>query len=556
MNDRGSQLTTAEIVVASWIGACAAAIAVPYAVARLGGPIHPRVILLLSIAAAFSVAVRLRRGRAKEDARDLLPFAAILGGVLAALLWLGWPALLPLGGGSDLTHHLQLVDFIERHWRLPQGPDAERLIGGMVSYTPGVHLISAMAGRWIGRDGLHAMYSVLSVSAAMKAALVFLIARRLLPDDRLQLPSAAAAALILFLPFDYFAGSFVRASFLAQAFAEMFAVAMWWALVVWERSPSTHAAAIFAIAGIGVFLTWPVWIGPPVLAFVGALALRRETAWMRHAALALVPIAAVAIAHTLGRASSAAIVQTGGSTFWPEVSRFSWPFLLLAAIGGAIAFGERRLRVTWVLLGAIALQAIVLYVLATRSGSDTPYMALKMVHFAVYPMAVLAALSIGAAFRWLMHAGSRTRVAGPVPVDASVAACWAVVFVLVAAIVRLAAAGPPQVPVITEDLFRAGAWARAHVPTACVEYLVPQDASAYWLHHAVLGNPSYPPPGARMPAFSFRDAVVRWITRTSVPFAIADVHAIPREVREEIDERARFGQVIVGVRRGAQPACD
>jgi hypothetical protein len=32
----------------------------------------------------------------------------------AWLLWLAWPHLLPISGGSDLTHHLLLVDYIER----------------------------------------------------------------------------------------------------------------------------------------------------------------------------------------------------------------------------------------------------------------------------------------------------------------------------------------------------------------------------------------------------------------------------------------------------------
>jgi hypothetical protein len=441
--------------------------------------------------------------------------------VFAALIWLGWPSLLPLGGGSDLAHHLQLVDYIERHCRLP-GASTEPLLGGMVSYTPGAHLLASILGRWARRDGLHAMYPILAASAALKAAIVFLIARRLMPDDRLRTPAAVAAALLLFLPFDYFVGPFVRASFFAQAL-------------------SANAAAVFASAGVGAFLTWPVWIGPPVLALLMTCWRHRESPSWRTAPLALVPIAAVAAVHMFGRVESAAIVQAGGSTFLPTMARFSWPFVSLAVIGSMLVIRERRVRTTWLLLGAIALQAIALFVLAVQHGSESPYMALKMVNYAVYPMSVFAAMAIAGACGLLARFASDTRVAY---------ACWAIVLLLAAGVVRTIASGPPQTPAITEDLSRAGTWARTHVPAACVEYLVPQPHAAYWLHHAVLANPSYPPAGAPVRAFEYRDAVVRWITRTSFPYAIADLRVVPREAREEMDELARFGDVIVGVRRG------
>jgi hypothetical protein len=38
-----------------------------------------------------------------------------------------------------------------------------------------------------------------------------------------------------------------------------------------------------------------------------------------------------------------------------------------------------------------------------------------------------------------------------------------------------------------------------------------------------------------------------------VPYAIADVTAIPREVREEIDVLAQFGPIAVGQRRVSMP---
>ena len=69
--------------------------------------------LVTSAAAARALAPLARRGLA-----DLAAWAGVVLVLLAWILQLAWPALLPTGRGSDLTHHLLLTDYIERHWRL------------------------------------------------------------------------------------------------------------------------------------------------------------------------------------------------------------------------------------------------------------------------------------------------------------------------------------------------------------------------------------------------------------------------------------------------------
>ena len=51
----------------------------------------------------------------------------------------------PAVRGADLAHHLQLVDYIERHWRLVHEAGVEAYLGEMVHYTPGAHLLAAIA---------------------------------------------------------------------------------------------------------------------------------------------------------------------------------------------------------------------------------------------------------------------------------------------------------------------------------------------------------------------------------------------------------------------------
>ena len=484
---------------------------------------------------------------------DVVPLLTIVGTVFVALLWAGWPELLPRGGGSDLAHHLQLIDFIDRHWILSRDVEVTALIGGMVNYTPGSHLLASLMGAWTGRDGLHALYSVLAMTVALKAGLVFLIVRRMPIDRALSVPAAIVAVLLLFVPYDYFVGSFERASFFAQAVAELFAVGMWWALVVWHERTSVveggessfEPTVLFALFGVGVVLTWPVWTGPPVLAFLILVARLRDvrlSTRLRHCAIALVPIAIAAAIHAYGRADAVAILQTGGSAFRPTLDRLGWPFILLSAAGIVLALPKRDLRVTALLLGAIVLQAVGLLIVARSGGAESPYLALKMMHLAIYPLSVLAAAAFAIMVR---SAGMR--------LHASFAgrAAWVVVAAgLLATTVRFATMERPS-PAITENAFRAGEWARDHVPVSCIEYLVPKDATSYWLHLAVLRNGMQAPRGATPPVFDFTQAIVRWLMDDSHPFAIADLTVTPREVREEIDVMARFGEIVVGQRRGA-----
>ncbi len=412
----------------------------------------------------------------------------------AALLWLAWPELLPIGGGSDLTHHLQLIDFIERQWRLAHSAADALLVGNMINYTPGSHLLAALAGAWIRSDGLHAVYPLVALSVAIKAGLVFLIVRRMLSraidaqrivvNDGLRMPIAIGAVLLLFLPYDYFIGSFARFSFFAQVVSEMFAVAMWLALALWDERPSRSAAVLFGIAGVGVFLTWPVWIGPPVLVLL-ALALAGPHASsvtrLRHLAYALGPIAIVAALHTFGRAESVAIVQTGGAAFSPTVSRFGWQFVLLSAVGVVLAVRHRSSRVTVLLLAAVAVQALALLVVwrvARVSSAESPYMALKMPHFAIFPMAAAAALAIASALQMVARVAETAAPEGWLKQHGVKGVAWVLVALCGAATAARFVSVPRPVPAITEDMYRAGLWARAHAQPDCIEYLVPQDSTS------------------------------------------------------------------------------
>lgn len=545
----GDSLTGAEAVAASAVCLFASAIVAAYLEDWLIRTISPRPILLLSLATAGAMYVWLQR-RAQWRRDEVVALVSIVAAVFALLMWLARPALLPVGRGPDLTHHLLLIDYIDRHWRFVHEPGVEPYLGEMVHYTPGSHVLASLAGAWAGSDGLHAVHSVVALSVALKAGLVFLVALRLLPRAGPRVPLALTSVLLLLLPRPYFLGSFAHDSFFSQVVSEMFAVSMWWALVAWEKRPGTDTIVLVALAGTAAFLTWPVFIGPPLLV-LGALVLAREGLALKqrlgHLLLGAGPIAAVAAMYIAGRAGWILIVGTSGAVIRPTPSVIGWTFLLLAAAGLGLAAIERRSRATLLLLAAIGVQSFVLFAMAKANGADTPYMALKMAYLALYPLAPTATLPLAAA--WQLAVG---------PTGATITRerlAWAAVALAGVALAGSLVVAPRQKPVVSESAYLAGQWARVHVQPACVDYLVADADTAYWLHLAVLGNPRMAVRTADPDTFDPQKAIVRWIVPRGLPFAITDdLSALPKDIRTHVDVLARFGQAAV-VKRLGEPWC-
>jgi hypothetical protein len=399
-------IITAEVVAASAVVLLASATLSAYVADWIGLTIAPSAVLVVSLAASAGTFIGLWR-RAARDRSSLAAFAVIVAAVMAWLLWLAGRDLLPPGTGPDLTHHLLLVGYIEEHWRLPHDPQLGPFLGEMVDYTPGAHLLAALAGAWTRTDGLHAVYPLVAFTVALKCGLLFLIARRLVSSDVPRIPFAVMAVLLLLLPRAYFIGSFAQHSFLAQVVAEVFAVALWWALVIWDVNPGMLPILFFAIVGAATFLTWPVWIGPPLVLLAMCLAFRRDVGAIERAKqfiLAAVAIGGVAAAFTATRGRSAGIVAAAGFVLRPAPAVFGWAFLLVCGAGVCVGLFSRRTRTVPLFLAAIALQAGALFLLAQARGSAAPYLALKMVYLAIYPLAVAGAVGTAVAWQAMVRA--------------------------------------------------------------------------------------------------------------------------------------------------------
>lgn len=499
-------LSLAECIAAAVTCWLAFVVLFGYAFDVAGFGVQPAIILAASLVGLASLFATLWR-RVRLDAADLAAWAGVIAFVLAAMVRLSWPSLVPPGRGPDLTHHLLLVDYIEQQHHLVHDRSLDGSMGEMAHYTPGAHLLAVVIGVWMGLEGVRAFFPLLAVCAALSAGFVFLIARRL----QLPLPYAIVAVVLLFLPAQYFSGAFTHDSFLAQMAATFFAVSAWWALVVWDDDRSTVGAVIIGLVFAAVFLSWPIWIGPLVLVFV-SLALRpapgdaaRNKPRLRSLAIGLAPLLVVASIHVVGRWGWLAIVRTSGAVLEPSLASLGWALPLLALAGMVAGLRDRRARVTIVLLVLIALQALTLFVIAKIQGADTPYMAFKMVYLAIYPMAVLASVAMASPERaWL--AGRRE------PGESKGAAGWVVASLLVILVARPALNAPRVIPVVDLDLYAAGKWTRANVGQTCVDYLVADAETAYWLHLAVLGNPRASERMIEIDRYDPRVAMAPWIT--------------------------------------------
>lgn len=533
-------------MAASLLAMPAAAIVLAYAADRVGLTILPFVILPLVLLAASGTFLTLRRG-ATPDAAGLAAFSAIVLGAFAWLMWLAWPAMLPLGGGPDLTHHLQLVDYIQQHWRLVHDRTLAPYLGEMIDYTPGSHLLTALAGAWMKTDGLHVVHTVLASAVALKMGVVFLIARRLLPRASPRVPLAVVAVLLLLLGPAYLLESFTRHFFFAQVVGELFAVGMWWTLTVWDKRPSTTMMVLFAMCGAAAFLTWPVWVGPPLVALAIVVSVRRELPWrarLTHMFVAISPIAGVALMHAAGRTGAVVIAGTSGYVEPPSMNAVHWGLLMAGCVGLLVAAMRDEARVTLLLAGAIGLQSAALVAVARAGAADTPYLALKMSYLAPYPIAVGASLALATAWTAVVPARRRQWA-------------WAFLALLAIVIAGPVASAPRPQPIVSQAVYDAGQWARANLPPRCVDYFVADSNAAYWLHVAVLGNLRDSARTREKDTFEKTSAIVRWILPGGLPYAIVeDFSALPRDLRTSVDVVSRFGPAAVIKRRGVASCAD
>ena len=457
-----------------------------------------------------------------------LACAALTGGLVAGYLaWLASPSLLPVTDGPDVVHHLQLIHHIQRTGALPHDPALTPYLLEMMNYTPGSHIAVALVANAARADGLRVLLPVALWFVALKVAAVYVIAARVTPRGPGRVIAALSAPILLFAPAAYAIGALYRFFFFAQVVSEAFAVGAVLAVLGWVRTRRVSYPIVFACCGIGVMLSWPVYLAP-IVAVMAAASLFAPGTWhlrTRDAAIALAPVALVALAHVARHAQGGGILTASGAVTAPSVDVFGVGFLVLTAAGLTIGVLRAETRPVAIFLAAILVTAAALAMVSVRAGTRGFYLPFKLVYLAIAPAAIL---------------GSAALAASASAVRFRRAASFVVVFVAAAVTLPRVPVVRPRSP-ITLAAHDAGVWVRANLNPRCVDYLSRHWLTGYWLHLDVLGNPR-DSDRMRMETFEFRDIAARWIEGRGLPYAIVEDPAatIPRELRPDLTVLAAF----------------
>ena len=531
-----------------WLGGAAAVMAAGYVLDVVGLPGHPVVLAIVFACAGlaggvvFGVASSIRR---IVFSLESLGFLIVVAASLSYFLWLASPAFLPVTIGPDVVHHLQLIHFIQRAHALPHAAALRPYLLEMMNYTPGSHILAASVGEWLRIDALRVLQPLAAIFTAVKLGMLYLVAVRVVPGSRFAPVSALAVPGLALVPAVYTIGSSFHFFFYAQVVSETFAVGALLAAVCWSRSHATGDLVAAAVCGIGVLLSWPVWIGPAALTLIFVV-LRAPLPWrsrLAAAAVALGPPFVFGLAHAVLHGEGGRILVSSGAVTEPSVAAFGAAFLVLTACGAVLSLRVRGVLPVAIFLAAVLLQAAALAVLAVRAGTRGFYLPFKMMYLAVLPAAVFGGVALLVLAEYLSVRVPRVRAA-------------AVMLPLVVAVVLVTGRVPlvRQRSPMTLPAYRVGVWARDHASPDCVDYFTAHWLTGYWLHLDVLGN-ARDSDRMRVETFEFRDTVGKWLEGRGLRYGVVEnLDAIPRELRPDLAVIHSFGSsTLVRNARGRCP---
>jgi len=503
--------------------------------------------LAVLAAACLRYALAFRRPRLPDVPRYLVALA-----MFAFALWLASPAYLPVTNGPDVVHHLQLIHVISATGRLPHDASQYPYLLEMMNYTPGSHVLASAIGAWLRMDPVFVVYPLAAGAAAIKAALLYALAQTMLGSTWRAAVQALAAPVLALVPV-YFLGGFVQFFFFGQVLSEAFAVGMLFALTSWVVSPSRRHLWIASACGVGVVLSWPIWIVPCAMTAAVAALLGASRWHERGAVVAMAagPALLFGLVHQALHPGAASIVTSTGAVTAPSIDAFGLGFLVAAAGGVVLGVRERAALPVVAFLAATLLLAAALACLAAGGGTGRFYMAFKMMYLAMLPAAVLGAVALARAADVIAMLLRNVRVR---PAAAGIVSAMLPVLVAVP-LLRGRVPTHRMRGSLSAPARDVALRARERVPPSCIDYFSSYWLTGYWLHLDVLANPRLSD-RMRQETFDFPDVAAKWIEGRGLPYAIVeDMGAIPREIRADMSPMYQAGSFVLV--RNARPAvCD
>lgn len=550
---RASELTLAELLVAAPVTAAAGVIATTYlldvvgwrfnwgliALAALGG-----MLLTAGLASRFGV-----RWRCRADWPSTLGLLAVMAGLGAYLVWLSGADLLPPTESSDLVHHLNLIKFLQLRQTLVHDPALAEYLVEFVIHPAGSHSLSALAATVFGTTGLKVIYPVVMAAVVLKSGFVYLIVLRVLPAERRHPAVALAAPAALLLSWNYFFVPFAAHFYYGQLLGEMFVIGLLWLTVRFNDQPAAIWLAWFSWLGAGAALCWTAWLPIPVFTLLVIIwaghraTIRRRVLWSVTALGATGLLLGVYVFGYLLR-NDLSIFLYEGSTVRPTLDGFG-SLLVIAGLAGLIVSARNAAAHPIRVFAVSAVAQFVGLFLAALAGRVSFYLGLKILHILIYPLAIFTALAVEAGWHWplsRLHDSWRRRYRRT--------AVMAPLVILTVAVGSALPSAPPA-SAVNSSALEAGEWAKAHLPNDCIDYVVDHWVTAYWLHVVELGNPIISP-HTEMIVSDWQYAAharTRWSRSPGLPYAVV-ANLEQADISAPIDVLARFGPAAVVARRG------
>ena len=427
-------------------------------------------------------------------------FGLVLGGFLAYGLALGGPSQLPVGTTVDAVHQYGLAAYINHSGRLPIHALDQRLnLQDGLEYPPAFVILVSLLSQSTGFDALNLLHPIVALMVAIAAGATFGTVSLLLRGRVWQLAGAAIAAGSVFLPYAYTFGSFVSETYYAQVTAEALLMLSLFFLLTWRLQGDTPALVLFGLAVSALFIAYPTLALIPLATFGLAVVFSQQTGvgpparYGRLLTLAklYLPVGLLAILFLKDRWQTGfGTLGNEGEVLPPDLSRYGWPIVVLAAIGLLTTLSSQNVlpRLVALFVGWLALEGVGLWLLKVLANSGSYYAVYKLFYPAVYLWPILAVIGLDWLLRWLIQ-----RV--PLPLR------WPGVINLLVGIIIFGAflvatwithPQPERVLApITQPDVEVAHWMQSHLKLSeyNVGYNVTSDAVAYWLQVGLFKQP-------------------------------------------------------------------
>jgi hypothetical protein len=447
------------------------------------------------------------RNAGRLEIRAATLFWLILAGVLLYLLWLGRSsALLPVGTTVDAVHQYGLAQYIRDSGKLPiHAVELRANLQDGLEYPPALVTLVALLGGLVRLDVVYLLYPVASLCVALSCGVTFALAFRFLNGRAGALPLAALAATLPFISYGYTFGSITDQNYFAMVLAEFFLLLSLYFLLSWKFLPRLQNAFLFTLTVGALLIDYPTWALIPAAAFGLVALFQPKFGWrsrLIYLGAVFVPLALLAVLFLKDRLRvGLGTVANEGDVLLPDLSRYGWPVVALAAFGLVAAFWWKRLQILALFSGLVAGEGLAFYVLKNSFGQGSYYSVYKLFYPAVFLFALLAVGGLAELLRLILSRlkenckQSSFLPARPIRLVYSKVGLWLTGFLILVAGLGANWLAHPEAerayPVITPDMVKAAGWMAQNlkVDQYSVGYGLPPGTPAYWVQVGFLKQP-------------------------------------------------------------------